>query len=231
MEENGNLLLKPIARIKSDFHGKFGIPRQSGLAESLKASIVFENDYKSREYLREIDIYSHLWIIWGFSENRDVKAKPTVRPPRLGGNKRVGVFATRSPYRPNPVGISAVKIDYIEESKENGTVIHILGGDMADGTPVYDIKPYIPEFDSIPEAEGGFAREKYDYSLDVKISDDMLAKIAPEDRDGLIEILKQDPRPSYQNDPERIYSFEYGKYLISFRVENGVLYVTEIRSS
>ena len=220
--------LKPIARVRSDFKSKFGIPRQSGLAEELKAEIVFESEYRNREYLRGIEGYSHLWILWGFSANKSRKPTPTVRPPRLGGNRRVGVFATRSPYRPNPIGLSAVRIDFIEETQSEGMIIHINGADIMDGTPVYDIKPYIPEYDSLPDAARGFASDYFDYSLKVEINEKELAKVEESRRNSLIRILELDPRPSYQDDPERIYCMDFADYSISFRVNKGTLFVEKI---
>ena len=218
--------LTVIARIKTDFPTKFGIPRQSGLVNTT-AKIIFEKDYRDESALRGLDEFSHLWLIWGFSENKPTDWSPTVRPPRLGGNKRVGVFATRSPYRPNPIGLSSVKIEDIFRDGQNGTVITVSGADLLDGTPIYDIKPYLAYTDSHPEAVGGFADGVMGNSLSLEISPEIIEKIDPSDLENLKEILKSDPRPHYQND-DRIYAFEYAGYHIEFKVENAVLTVTGI---
>lgn len=218
--------LKIIARISTDFPTKFGIPRQSGLV-STTAKIVFEKEYRVDTALRGLEEFSHLWLIWGFSENQNDGWSPTVRPPRLGGNKRVGVFATRSPNRPNPIGLSSVKIEKIYNDGENGTVIEVLGADLLDNTPIYDIKPYLSFTDSHPEAVDGFADEVFSDNLTVGFSDNLKEKINPEDIDNLIKILQSDPRPHYQND-DRIYAFEYAKYHIEFKVINNVLTVTQV---
>lgn len=224
------LTIKPIAYIKNDFDEKFGIPRQGGLIPELKGSIIFTKEYREREALRGIESYSHLWLIWGFSANKDHDFHPTVRPPMLGGNTRLGVFATRSPYRPNPLGLSVVMLDSVEESANEGLILHISGADLLDGTPIYDIKPYLPYVDSYPDAIGGFT-DTIDYEsriLNVKISDDLLAIIPLEKRQALLKVLSLDPRPTYQNDEMRIYGLAFGGYNIKFRVIEKNLLVENI---
>lgn len=216
-----------IARIKSDFPSKFGIPRQSGLVNT-KAKIVFEPEYRVDAALNGLEDFSHLWIIWEFSKTENRAWSPTVRPPRLGGNKRLGVFATRSPYRPNPLGLSSVKIERIFKDGANGTVIEVSGADLVDGTPIYDIKPYLSYTDSHPDAKCGFADNVLSDSLSVEFSGDLKAKINPQDIENIIKILQSDPRPHYHND-ERIYAFEFSKYHIEFKVEDGVLSVLSIK--
>ena len=222
--------MKIIAKIRTDFPEKFGIPRQSGLID-LTSKIVFEPEFRNDEALRGIEEFTHLWLIWKFSgnvkENSENKFSPTVRPPRLGGNKRMGVFATRSPFRPNPIGLSSVRLLGKEKTKD-GTVLIISGADMMDNTPIYDIKPYLAFTDSHPEAKGGFADEKFSYSLDLNFPKNLLNKIPEDKREGLIELLKEDPRPSYIEDGERIYGFSFMNFEIKFKVSNGVLTVTEI---
>ena len=220
--------MKIIARIHNDFKEKFGIPRQSGLADTLTSRIVFEPEFRVREALRGIEGFSHLWLIWEFSEAKSEKWSPTVRPPRLGGNKRMGVFATRSPYRPNPLGLSSVKLLGIEETKELGAVLLVSGADLLDGTPIYDIKPYLAFSDSHPDALGGFAGEVMEDKLTVDISEALLSKVKEEKREGLLAVLKGDPRPSYQNDPERIYGMKFSDYEIFFKVSEYKLTVTNI---
>lgn len=224
-------MLKIIARIKNDFPEKFGIPRQSGLCDNI-STVVFEKEYRCDEALRGIDGYSHLWLIWGFSKNAgdNEKWSPTVRPPRLGGNTRMGVFATRSPNRPNPLGLSSVKLVGMRKT-EDGTVLDISGADLANGTPIYDIKPYLAYTDSHPDAVCGFADEKASYSLDVVIPEEIRKKLPPDKTEVLYDILSQDPRPSYISEPERIYGFGYAGYEIRFRVENGTLFVTDAESA
>lgn len=221
--------MKIIARIRSDFPTKFGIPRQSGLSDS-EATIVFEPEFRHEEALRGIESYSHLWLIWEFSEVKNKGWSPTVRPPRLGGNKRVGVFATRSPFRPNPVGLSSVRLLRVEKTSE-GMVLRVEGADLMDGTPIYDIKPYIPYADCHPDAVGGFAEERKDYSLRVDCSDELLSLIPESKRSALIQVLSQDPRPQYIDDPERVYGFEYAGYEVRFSVSEGTLTVREITKS
>ena len=219
--------LKTIARIHTDFPTKFGVPRQSGLVDT-KAEIIFEPGYRSEEAVRELEMYSHLWLIWEFSESVRDTWSPTVRPPRLGGNKRVGVFATRSPFRPNPLGLSCVRLESIEYRTSEGPVLHLAGADMVDGTPIYDIKPYLPYVDAHPEAKGGFAEEVKDYRLEVEFPEEWLKLIPEEKRAVLLEILAQDVRPSYQKDEERIYGMEYAGFDIRFRVCEGVLRVCQV---
>ena len=218
-----------IARIHTDFPTKFGIPRQSGLIEELKAEIVFEPEYRNPDALRGIEEFSHLWLIWEFSESIRDGWSPTVRPPRLGGNKRVGVFATRSPFRPNPIGLSSVRLDSVEYHTEHGPVLHVSGADMMDGTPIFDIKPYIPFVDCRTDATEGYTNQTKAYSLDVEIPIDFLERIEKEKREALRAVLAGDPRPSYQNDPERIYGLEFAGHEIKFTVRNHVLTVKEIQ--
>lgn len=218
--------LKVIAKLQTDFPTKFGIPRQSGLVNTV-GKIVFEPKYRDETALRGLHEFSHLWLIWGFSENESKGWSPTVRPPRLGGNKRVGVFATRSPNRPNPLGLSSVKIEKIFRDGENGTVITVSGADLLDGTPIYDIKPYLSYTDSHPEALGGFADDVLKDSLEVVFSDGLREKIEENDLNNLSLILQSDPRPHYHND-DRVYAFEFSKYHIEFTVQNGVLKVTGV---
>lgn len=220
--------LKVIARIHNDFLGKFGVPRQSGLADDIISEIVFEKQYRDANALRGIEGFSHLWLIWYFSEVDAKSWSPTVRPPRLGGNKRTGVFATRSPYRPNPVGLSSVKLESVEKTIDRGVILKVSGADLMNGTPILDIKPYLPFSDCHTDAAGGFAEAVFGKKLDVIIPDSLKNKIATDSIKGISDILAEDPRPSYQNDSERIYTFEYGSCRISFRVESGTLYVTEI---
>lgn len=217
--------MKIIAKIHSDFPEKFGIPRQSGLIDSLKATIIFEPEYRVPVAFRGLDGYSHIWILWQFSEAIRENWSPTVHPPRLGGNKRMGVFATRSPFRPNPIGLSSVKLDSIEMHPKFGPILHISGADLMDGTPIYDIKPYLPFTDCHTDAVGGFADEHADYSLEVVFPEELLAEIPTDKQDALLELLAQDPRPSYQNDPERIYGVAFGDKNIRFQVADGVLTV------
>ena len=220
--------MKIIAKIRNDFKEKFGIPRQSGIADKIESVIIFEPEYRVREALRGIEGYSHLWIIWQFSEaQRDVWS-PTVRPPRLGGNKRMGVFATRSPYRPNPIGLSSVRLLRLERSEELGDVLVVSGADLLDGTPIYDIKPYLAFSDSHPDAVCGFADEVKDYSLRVEFPDELLLRIEEGTRESLITVLGGDPRPSYKPDGEHEYGMRFASYEISFKVCDGVLTVTKV---
>ena len=219
--------MKIIAHIRTDFPEKFGLPRQSGLVEGLKGKIVFEPEYRVPEALRGIEGFSHLWLIWCFSENADKGSSPTVRPPRLGGNTRVGVFATRSPFRPNPIGLSSVRLLRTEQTEE-GVCLVVTGADLMDGTPIYDIKPYIPFSDSHPDAVGGFADEHFEDALEVTFPSHLLSLIPEAKRTALFEILRQDPRPSYHNDPERIYGFPFAGFEIRFQVENKQLVVISV---
>lgn len=221
--------MKVIARIHTDFPTKFGIPRQSGLAQT-EAVIIFEPEYRCDEAVRGIEQYSHLWLIWEFSEVKDKPWSPTVRPPRLGGNRRIGVFATRSPFRPNPIGLSCVKLLKVEKTSE-GTVLVVEGADLMDNSPIYDIKPYIPYADCKTDAAGGFAEEKKDYAIGVECSGELLNRIPENKRKAFIQILSQDPRPSYIDDTERVYGFGYAGFEIKFIVEDCVLKVTDIQYS
>lgn len=217
----------PIAKIENGFVSKFGIPRQSGLCSAL-SRIVFEPEFRSPEALRGIDGFSHLWLIWQFSESVRPGFSPTVRPPRLGGNRRVGVFASRSPFRPNSLGLTCVRLERIEHTRAEGDVLVVSGADLMNGTPIFDIKPYVAYADSRPDAVSGFAESFADFSLDVTVPEELLKIVDPQDRQPLIELLKNDPRPSYQNDPERIYNFEYKFYSIGFRAADGRLEAVRI---
>ena len=222
-------ILKPIAHIRNDFPDKFGIPRQSGLVDTLKAEIIFEPEYRNPEALRGLEDYSHIWLIWGFSKNIRDNWSPTVRPPRLGGNTRMGVFATRSPFRPNPIGLSPVRLDKVELHSEHGPVLHISGADLMDGTPIFDIKPYLPYVDSHPEASEGFGGPLKNYTLDVNCPPQLLEQVPKTKQEALLALLSQDPRPSYQNNPERIYGLRFAGMEIKFQVENKVLHVVSIQ--
>ncbi len=217
---------KIIAHIHNDFKTKFGVPRQSGLVKDIDSVIVFEPEYRDPSALRGIEQFSHLWLIWQFSQAVRDDWSPTVRPPRLGGNKRMGVFATRSPFRPNAIGLSSVKLEGISQTAD-GTVLHVSGADLMDGTPILDIKPYLSFTDSHPDATGGFAAEKLDYALKVECSKDLLDRIPPSKQSAMLALLAQDPRPSYQND-DRIYGFDFGEFEIRFTVADGVLTVMDI---
>ena len=220
--------MEPIARIRSEFPTKFGVPRQAGLVEGLRAAVVFEPPYRVADALRGIEGFSHLWLIWGFSENKRTGWSPTVRPPRLGGNQRMGVFATRSPFRPNPLGLSCVKLEQVEPSGPDGPVLWVSGADLVDGTPIWDIKPYVPYADCRPEAVGGFAGEAPGGRLAVDIPQSLLLRVPEEHREALTGVLAQDPRPPYQNDPDRVYGFGFAGLEVRFRVENGVLTVVDV---
>ena len=217
-----------IARIRSDLTSKFGIPRQSGLVDRLESLIVFEPPYRSPEALRGIEDWSHIWLIWQFSENLAGGWSPTVRPPRLGGNKRVGVFATRSPFRPNALGLSCVRLIGTEPDEKLGTVLRVAGADLMDGTPIFDIKPYLPLADCKPEASGSFAAEREGYSLTVELPRELSGRLPEGKAEALEAILAQDPRPAYQDDPERVYGFPFAGYEVKFRVENGKAIVADI---
>lgn len=220
--------IKPIAHIKSDFTGKFGIPRQSGITEELESYVIFDGEYRNPEALRGIEGFSHLWLIWEFSENVREEWSPTVRPPRLGGNERVGVFATRSPFRPNPIGLSCVKLVRVEKSKRYGTYLVVGGADLMDGTPIYDIKPYLPFTDSRPEASGGFATPHENDSLEVMFPEELEKRVPAGKRKALRIALSQDPRPHYQNDALRIYGFGFAGLEVHFTVSGNVLTVTDV---
>ena len=219
--------MNPIAHIRSDFPTKFGVPRQAGLVEGLRAAVIFEPPYRVPEALRGIEGFSHLWLIWEFSENRREGWSPTVRPPRLGGNARMGVFATRSPFRPNPIGLSCVKLEQVELDTPDGPVLVVSGADLVDGTPIFDIKPYIPYADCRPEAAGGFAPTP-EPPLAVDIPPGLMERVPPDRRPALAGVLAQDPRPHYQDDPQRVYGFGFAGLEVRFRVEGGVLTVVEI---
>jgi len=220
--------MKIIARIQSDFPTKFAIPRQSGLLGDLESRIVFEKEFSSPDYIRGIEGFSHLWLLWCFSENVDKPSSPTVRPPRLGGNLRMGVFATRSPFRPNAVGLSCVTLEKVELHTPDGPVLVVGGADLLDGTPIYDIKPYLPYVDSHPEARGGFGSEKADYALQIDFPTELEERIGEEKREALRGLLAGDPRPSYQNDPDRVYGVRYADYNVKFTVKDGVLHVCDV---
>lgn len=220
--------MKIIARIQNDFPEKFGVPRQSGLVGALKARIVFEPEYRNPEAVRGLDGFSHIWLIWQFSEAVRDTWSPTVRPPRLGGDKRQGVFATRSPFRPNPIGLSSVKLEAIEFDDTLGPVLIISGADLMNGTPVYDIKPYLPFTDSHPDATGGFADAFVDYGLEVVFPQELLQLVPEDKREALTGVLAQDPRPSYQNDPQRVYGVAFGNQNIRFQVDGQVLTVVSV---
>ena len=220
--------MKIIAHIRNDFKEKFGIPRQSGLVKGTRAAIVFEEEYRNPDALRGIEGFSHLWLIWSFSKAQRDTWSPTVRPPRLGGNQRMGVFATRSPYRPNAVGLSCVELIDVKLHTENGPVLIVGGADLLDGTPIYDIKPYLPHADCHPEATGGFSSDKVAYALKVQFPEKLLERIDEDKRDVVMELLSQDPRPSYQNDPERVYGMAYGAWNVKFTVSEGTLTVIAV---
>ncbi len=217
--------VKIIARIHSDFPSKFGIPRQSGLVETLHSMVVFEPEYRNLQALRGLEDFSHIWLIWQFSQAVREDWSPTVRPPKLGGNTRMGVFATRSPFRPNAIGLSSVKLERIEKHPKYGMVLIVSGADLMDGTPILDIKPYLPYTDSHPDASGGFTDELHLHPLRVELPEVWKEKIPPEQLDGLIGVLEHDPRPSYQDDPERIYGFQFGTMEIKFTVKDQCLTV------
>ncbi|MFQ6866519.1 tRNA (N6-threonylcarbamoyladenosine(37)-N6)-methyltransferase TrmO [Blautia sp.] len=220
--------LKIIARIENDFCEKFGIPHQSGRLMEQKARIIFEPEFRVAEAFRGIEEYDYIWLIWQFSEAVREKWSPTVRPPRLGGNLRKGVFATRSPFRPNSLGLSSVRLEKVEFHSQLGPVLHVAGADLMNGTPIFDIKPYLPSADSHREARGGFTDRIQDHRLEVKFPEEFLEKIDKERRQALIEVLENDPRPGYQEDPERIYGISYGKNNIKFRVKENILTVVNV---
>lgn len=217
-----------IARMESDFPTKFGIPRQSGLVEDLHSTIVFEPEFRNPDALRGITDYTHLWIIWQFSEAVRQEWSPTVRPPRLGGNTRMGVFATRSPFRPNSIGMSCVKLLGVEQTQDKGTVLHVAGADLMNGTPIFDIKPYIPYSDCHTDASGGFTDTADNYLLEVDFPDDLLSLITEDKRKALCGVLSHDPRPSYQRTPDRVYGISFADYNIRFTVDANTLYVKEV---
>lgn len=221
--------MKVIAHIRSDFKEKFGIPRQSGLVEALKAEIIFEPAYRDANAVRGLEDFSHIWLIWQFSKANREKWSPTVRPPRMGGNKRMGVFATRSPFRPNSMGLSSVRLEKITYSHTLGPILHVAGADLLDGTPIYDIKPYLPDVDSHQEASGGFTEVYEKAVLEVCIQDQWLAQIAEDKREALIQVLAQDPRPSYQADANKIYGMCFAGIEVKFSVDGNLLTVKSVQ--
>ncbi len=226
LEKQDALLIEPIAYIRNGYKEKFGVPRQSGLAPSVKSVIEFCESFRDENCIRDIEQYSHLWLLWGFSKNEN-QWSPTVRPPRLGGNKRVGVFATRSPFRPNPIGLSCVKLEKIEDSK-NGKLLVVSGGDLADNTPIYDIKPYLPYVDSIEEASGGFSEDYKNHFWEVEMPTELREKLTEKEIKNITELLSLDPRPSYQNDEERIYGLAFDNMQIKFRYTEEKIIITDI---
>ena len=220
--------MKKIAQIRSVFPTKFGIPHQSNRITSLKSTIIFEPEYRVAEAFRGLEEYDYIWLIWEFSASKRENWSPTVRPPRLGGNIRKGVFATRSPFRPNPVGLSSVKLERIEYHPELGPVLHVSGADLMDGTPIFDIKPYLPYVDSHPDASGGFTDTIKKEKLQVEIPEELLKQIPKELREALMEVLAADPRPGYQRDPERMYGLAFAEWDIHFRVKEQVLTVCNV---
>ena len=223
--------MKIIARVHSDFPAKFGVPRQSGLVEQLKAQVVFEPEYRAAEAVRGLDGYSHIWLIWQFSQALREGWSPTVRPPRLGGNRRMGVFATRSPFRPNGLGLSCVRLERVEMTRSLGAVLHVAGADMVDGTPVFDIKPYLPYTDCRGEATGGFTDETARRTLEVRVSDELLERFPEEKRHALLGVLANDPRPSYLSDGSRVYGLGFAGFEVRFRVEGETLYVVGVEKA
>lgn len=221
--------MKIIAYIETDFTEKFGIPRQSGLIDELKGRIVFESEYRKGEAFRGLEGFSHVWILWKFSEAQKENWSATVKPPRLGGKKRMGVFATRSPFRPNDIGLSCVRLEKIELNDDLGPVLYVAGVDLLNGTPIYDIKPYIPYTDCHPEAREGFVRETKDYALQVTFPEDLLQIFPEEKRKAIIEVLKQDPRPGYDTDEGRIYGMEFAGYNVRFQVQSQCAIVKDVR--
>lgn len=226
-----NVGIQVIARMHSDFPTKFGIPRQSGLVSQLRSTIVFEPEFRNPDALRGIEDFSHLWIVWQFSEAVRQGWSPTVRPPRLGGNTRMGVFATRSPFRPNNLGLSSVRLLGVECSEKFGTVLHVGGADLMDGTPIFDIKPYIPYSDCHPEATGGFTDKAGEFLLRVEFPPELLALLPPEKREAALGVLSHDPRPSYQRSPDRVYGLTFAGFDIRFTVKDEVLTVHEVCSA
>lgn len=220
---------KAIARIRSDFPSKFGIPRQSGLVEQLKSVVVFEPELRNPDALRGLEEFSHIWLIWEFSETASRRWSPTVRPPRLGGNLRMGVFATRSPFRPNPIGLSPVRLDAVEQDPRLGPLLRVSGADLMDGTPIFDIKPYVPYVDSLPEACGGFAAEPPAAVLEVSCPGELLERLPPDRRGALLHVLSYDPRPPYQDDPDRVYGLDFAGCSVRFSVSGSRLQVHAIQ--
>ena len=223
-----SISIRPIAKMRSDFPSKFGIPRQSGLVKELQSTIVFEPEFRNPDTLRGLDGYSHLWLIWQFSEAVRTDWSPTVRPPRLGGNTRMGVFATRSPFRPNNLGLSRVRLVGIEQTPNQGTVVHVAGADLMDGTPIFDIKPYVPYSDCHSDASGGFTDTAGEFLLKVEFPQELLLRLPDSKREATIGVLSHDPRPSYQRDPDRIYGLPFAGYDIRFTVRGDVLQVCDV---
>lgn len=223
----GRIFIEPIGYIENDYKEKFGIPRQSGLSESVISRVIFEDEYKDQNYFKDIQEFSHIWLIWYFSDVNKKNIKPTVRPPKLGGNRRVGVFASRSPFRPNRIGISCVKLIKVDFGYKRIT-LYVTGADLMNGTPIIDVKPYLPYTDSRPDATNGFALDDINGLLDIKCNDELLMKIPFDIVDGLFETLKHDPRPSYQNDSERIYGMTYGEFQVKFKVKENELTIVDI---
>lgn len=222
--------MKIIAKIQTDMSDKFGIPRQSGIVKELTGKIIFEPEFRVKKALNGIEEFSHLWLLWEFSENKRDSWSPTVRPPRLGGEKRKGVFATRSPFRPNPIGMSCVKLERIEYTKALGPIIYVSGVDLMNGTPIYDIKPYITYTDCVPDAVQGFAEGYKNYALNVDFPQELLDRIPKDKQAALIGILRHDPRPAYQNTSDRIYGVRYMNFDVHFKVKNDTLTVTDINT-
>lgn len=222
------IIIRPIAKMQSDFPSKFGIPRQSGLVQELQSTIVFEPEFRNPDTLRGLEGYSHLWLIWQFSEAVRTEWSPTVRPPRLGGNTRMGVFATRSPFRPNNLGLSCVRLVGVEQTPNQGTVIHVAGADLMDGTPIFDIKPYVPYSDCHTDAAGGFTDTAGEFLLKVEFPEELLARLPENKREATIGVLSHDPRPSYQRDPERIYGLPFAGFDIRFTVKGDILQVCDV---
>ena len=222
------MTLTPIAHMQSDFPEKFGIPRQSGIVPALRSTIVFTPEYRNPDALRGLEAFSHIWLVWGFSASVQTGVAATVRPPRLGGNVRLGVFATRSPFRPNPLGLSAVSVEGIALDDARGPVIHVRGADLLDGTPIYDLKPYLPYADCIPDAVGGFAADAPDVLREIADPDAFLSRLPPDKREALRGILALDPRPPYQRDPARVYGLVFAGFEVRFRVAGDVLTVADV---
>lgn len=220
--------MKKIGYIRTDFPEKFGIPRQSGIVSELKGEIYFQPEYRNVEGFRGLEGYSHIWLLWSFSENHEKGYTVTVKPPRLGGNKKMGVFATRSPFRPNNIGLSCVKLDGITIDEKKGPVLHVSGIDLMDGTPIYDIKPYLPYADCHPEATGGFAEDVKEYQLEVVFPDELLEIVPMEKRKAILGVLREDPRPAYHHDPERRYGVAFAGFDVRFHVQGKVLTVCEV---
>ena len=220
--------MKVIARIRSDFTEKFGIPRQSGLVEALEARIVFEPEYRNPDAVRGMEGFSHIWLIWQFSRAVRANWSPTVRPPRLGGNERMGVFATRSPFRPNDIGLSSVRLQRVEIDSHDGPVLYVSGADLVDGTPIYDIKPYLPYVDCHPDATEGYTGQTRLHQLQVEFPTELLARYPQDKQAAIVHVLEQDPRPAYINDPERIYGLSFAGYDVKFKVEGDRLIVCDV---